>query len=136
MRVARLPACKQNYPPPATLERQTNLAAARIRGGHPSPAAPLQTVAVGGASLKNVLRAFWERLRKNVLGQKTSAGQTVEPLSRCKLLDADAIVTTNEVTDRHGTGVLLSRIFGECPNILSIRSTSLYREHKLGRGEL
>lgn len=89
-----------------------------------------------GLPLKIVLRTFRKRLRKIVYGKKACAGQTVEPLSRCKLLDADAIVTTNEVTDRHGTGVLLSRIFGECPNILSIRSTSLYREHKLGRGEL
>jgi len=46
--------------------------------------------------------------------------------------EADAIVTTNEVTDRHGTGVILGRIFGQSPNVLSIRSTNLYREHSLG----
>jgi FkbM family methyltransferase len=46
------------------------------------------------------------------------------------------VVTTNEVTDRHGTGVLLSRIFGASPNVLSLRSTNLYHEHYLGAAQL
>ncbi|MGH7969442.1 MAG: beta-1,6-galactofuranosyltransferase, partial [Limisphaerales bacterium] len=41
-------------------------------------------------------------------------------------------MTTNEVTDRHGTGVILSRIFHDSKDILSIRSTNLYPEHRLG----
>lgn len=71
-----------------------------------------------------------------MLGTKDYVAGAVVPLPRRKLREADAIVTTNEVTDRHGTGVILSRIFGECPNLLSIRTTNLYREHKLGQAEL
>lgn len=40
--------------------------------------------------------------------------------------DADAIVTHIEVNDRHGVGVLISRLFGEDDNILSIRSQDYY----------
>ena len=50
--------------------------------------------------------------------------------------DADAIITTNEVCDRHGTGVILRRIFGDSQNVLSIRSTKLYPDHALGREQL
>jgi len=53
-----------------------------------------------------------------------------------RLREADVIVTPNEVTDRHGTGVILNRIFGECPNILSIRSANFYHEHWLGDADL
>ncbi len=60
----------------------------------------------------------------------------VYPLKPMLLREADAIVTTNEVTDRHGTGVLLRRIFGTSPNLLSIRSSSLYPEHQLGVAHL
>ena len=35
---------------------------------------------------------------------------------------ADAIVAHIEINDHHGVGVLLRRLFGESPNILSIRS--------------
>jgi len=62
--------------------------------------------------------------------------QGVEPLPPRRLREADVIVTPNEVTDRHGTGVILNRIFGECPNILSIRSANFYHEHWLGDADL
>src|SRR5579883_1643063 len=42
------------------------------------------------------------------------------------LAGADAIVTHIEVNDRHGVGVLLRRLFGDWPNILSIRSRNMY----------
>lgn len=58
------------------------------------------------------------------------------PAPRVVLRDADAIITTNEVSDRHGTGVILRRIFGRCPKILSIRSTNLYPDHALGAAQL
>jgi FkbM family methyltransferase len=45
--------------------------------------------------------------------------------------DADVIITTNEVTDRHGTGVILNRIFAGSRNLLLIRSTNLYQVHSL-----
>jgi FkbM family methyltransferase len=43
-----------------------------------------------------------------------------------------AVITPNEVSDRHGTGVILRRCFGRTPGILSIRSTNLHGEHHFG----
>ena len=48
------------------------------------------------------------------------------------MVQADAIITTHEVTDMHGTGVIINRIFGGSPNILSIRTADMYPEHSLG----
>ncbi len=48
------------------------------------------------------------------------------------LKNADLIITPHEICYRHGTGIILSRIFGEKTNIFSIRSTSFYPEHQLG----
>lgn len=36
--------------------------------------------------------------------------------SELTLLNADVIVTANEVNQRHGTGVLINKIFGNCAN--------------------
>jgi len=47
-----------------------------------------------------------------------------------------AVVTPNEVNDRHGTGVIISRIFHGVPNILSIRSTDLHGINSLGEYDL
>ncbi|BDA75741.1 hypothetical protein CAL7716_099070 [Calothrix sp. PCC 7716] len=45
----------------------------------------------------------------------------------------DVIITCNEVNERHGTGVLLRRIFKDSPNIFSIRSCNHYEgEHDFG----
>src|SRR5512138_2129909 len=74
--------------------------------------------------------------RKLTAGFSRRSKRGIDPLPRKALHDADAIVTCNEVTDRHGTGVILGRIFGESPNILSIRSTNLYHEHSLGAERL
>src|SRR5215831_19703121 len=79
------------------------------------------------------LRKIWKKITRRTVGP---VRQGVTPLPPHALTNADAIVTTNEVTDRHGTGVLLSRIFGQSPNILSLRSTNLYREHCLGAAQL
>src|SRR5260221_6288058 len=77
-------------------------------------------------SLKRIWRKLTRRSRHN----------SVQPLGRNALRNADAIITTNEVSDRHGTGVILRRIFGGSSNILSIRSTRLYLEHVLGQEQL
>lgn len=79
------------------------------------------------------LKKMWKKFRRRT---GNPALQNVTPLPRQALREADVIVTTNEVTDRHGTGVILGRIFGQSPNILSIRSTDLYREHALGAAQL
>jgi FkbM family methyltransferase len=47
-----------------------------------------------------------------------------------------AVVTPNEVNDRHGTGVIISRIFAGVPHILSIRSTDLHGINSLGEFDL
>jgi FkbM family methyltransferase len=79
------------------------------------------------------LKKIWKKLTR---GATKRATRNVRPLPRQALRDADAIVTTNEVSDRHGTGVILRRIFGGSPNVLSIRSTNLYPEHALGQAQL
>jgi FkbM family methyltransferase len=46
--------------------------------------------------------------------------------SELTLLDADVIVTANEVNQRHGTGVLIGKIFGGRANIFAIRAHNYY----------
>jgi hypothetical protein len=75
------------------------------------------------------LKKIWKKFKRDSHKQAT---RDVRPLPRNALRDADAIITTNEVCDRHGTGVILRRIFGTTPNLLSIRSSRLYPEHALG----
>jgi hypothetical protein len=49
----------------------------------------------------------------------------------------DAVVTHCEVNDRHGTGVLLQRLFGAGSRIVSIRSRDMYRgEQRFGARRL
>lgn len=79
------------------------------------------------------LKRTWKKLARRFGRNSTLPVQT---LPRNALRDADAIVTTNEVSDRHGTGVILRRIFGAGGNILSLRSTNLYPDHALGRASL
>ena len=51
--------------------------------------------------------------------------EAVEPdRPELPLRGADTIVSHIEVNDRHGVGVLLERLFGRYPNVLSIRSES------------
>jgi hypothetical protein len=38
----------------------------------------------------------------------------------------DVIVSANEVNQRHGTGILIQKIFGDSPNVVSIRSRNDY----------
>ena len=83
-----------------------------------------------------MIRSIKKRLRRLT---RRALGRNEQPLVQLpwrKLQEADAIITPNEVTDRHGTGVILSRIFGACPNILSIRSANFYGEHQLGAAAL
>jgi len=40
--------------------------------------------------------------------------------------DADAIVAHIEINDHHGVGVLVRRLFGNCDNIISLRSQNYY----------
>src|SRR5690349_1207354 len=79
------------------------------------------------------LNKSWRKLRKR---PPRPEAWSVRPLRKDAFRDADAIVTTNEVCDRHGTGVILRRIFGASPNVLSIRSSRLYPEHLLGQEQL
>ncbi|MBW4550901.1 MAG: FkbM family methyltransferase [Aphanocapsa sp. GSE-SYN-MK-11-07L] len=46
---------------------------------------------------------------------------------------ADVVITPNEINNKHGTGVLVSRIFQDRPNLISIRSRDNYQgEHDYG----
>jgi FkbM family methyltransferase len=79
------------------------------------------------------LKRIWKKMTRRHARNVT---HNLHPLSRRAICDADAIVTTNEVSDRHGTGVILRRIFGRSAKILSIRSTNLYPDHALGQAQL
>src|SRR5579862_6777366 len=79
------------------------------------------------------LNKIWRKLRNR---PPHPEAWSVRPLRKDAIRDADAIITTNEVCDRHGTGVILRRIFGASPNVLSIRSSRLYPEHSLGQEQL
>lgn len=50
----------------------------------------------------------------------------VEPAAQRELVPGDAIVSHIEVNDHHGVGVLLLRLFGASPNLVSIRSQDYY----------
>ncbi len=54
------------------------------------------------------------------------AAAAIAPPAGAALHDADAIVAHIEMTDGHGVGVLVRRLFGDCPNVLSIRSQDFY----------
>lgn len=79
------------------------------------------------------LKKIWKKITRPA---RRRATRRVLPLPANAMRDADAIITPNEVCDRHGTGVILRRIFGGSPNLLSIRSTSLYPEHNFGQFQL
>jgi len=49
-----------------------------------------------------------------------------------KLTPCDVVITPNEVTPCHGTGVLVHRLFGNSPHIISIRSRNLHQDHQFG----
>jgi len=76
------------------------------------------------------LKQIWRKWR----GRSPRRGVT--PLPRRVFKKADVIVTPNEISDRHGTGVILNRIFGGAENLLCIRSTRLYRDHSLAARQL
>lgn len=45
----------------------------------------------------------------------------------------DVIVTPNEINEKHGTGFLLKRVFGGCPQMMSVRSADHFQgEHSFG----
>jgi FkbM family methyltransferase len=47
-------------------------------------------------------------------------------------MPVDVVISPNEVTQLHGTGVLISRMFGTSRDVFSIRSRNHYGEHWLG----
>lgn len=79
------------------------------------------------------LKRTWKKLTRRFT---SNTWAQIQPLPRRAIQNAVAIITTNEVSDRHGTGVILRRIFGRCTNVLSIRSTKLYPDHALGQAHL
>ncbi len=71
-----------------------------------------------------------EELR-HALGRLTSGISPVSPVGSGRPLDV--IVTPNEMNDRHGTGVLVKRVFAGCPGIVSVRARNDYGgDHSFG----
>ncbi len=44
----------------------------------------------------------------------------------------DVVITPNEINDKHGTGPLVKRVFGERKNVFSIRSKNDWGDHDFG----
>ena len=59
------------------------------------------------------------------------------PLPRAVLTGAEAIVTPNEVNEKHGIGIIMERFFGGDENVLSLRSQNSFRgEQRFGARQL
>jgi hypothetical protein len=67
---------------------------------------------------------FWKKLK--FWKEKKPGKIEIPRLPPAILSGADAIITTNEVSERHGTGVILRRFYPESSRILSIRSQTHY----------
>ncbi len=42
----------------------------------------------------------------------------------------DVVVSATEINTRHGTGILMKRMFGGWPNLVTIRTLNIYNEHE------
>src|SRR5437868_500140 len=73
---------------------------------------------------------------EKVLSIPRGAEWVASPDNPAKSKACDVIITPNEVTPRHGTGVLIKRLFGSSPGVFSIRSRNLYNEHYFGERSL
>jgi FkbM family methyltransferase len=65
--------------------------------------------------------------------QPPPATLAVDPAPSVTTTPLDVVVTFNEINLRHGTGVLLSRIFATSPHLVTVRTTDTYGgDHGLG----
>lgn len=74
------------------------------------------------------MKEFWNKLARRKVG--------VERLQPQQIKGADVLITTNEINERHGTGVILLRFFGDCGNVLSVRSQDHYEGKTFGAAQL
>ena len=69
--------------------------------------------------------------------QSADQVRATTPLPRAVLTGAEAIVTPNEVNEKHGIGIIIERFFGEDKNVLSLRSQNSFRaEQSFGARQL
>ena len=82
---------------------------------------------------KDRMRRVWRlaTASRSLAGSRSGGRFPAQPLA-----DVDALVTPNEVVERHGTGVILRRIFGAGAGMLSIRSSTLYPQESFGAAQL
>jgi FkbM family methyltransferase len=83
-----------------------------------------------------------EELRKKIASFSQKQSQSSQkndflarsaPTSSKTISDATVVITPNEVNQRHGTGVLINKIFGDSSNVISIRAQNHYGgEHTFG----
>lgn len=70
---------------------------------------------------------------EDLMPRRLGAAVTPTASRAGSLQQADVVITADEVTDRHGTGALVKRIFAGSPNLLSIRSFNHYGgDHTFG----
>jgi FkbM family methyltransferase len=71
--------------------------------------------------------------RSRVPQVSVALGEYASVYTWASLENALAIITPNEVCDRHGTGVIMQRCFGARSDVISIRTRDLYNEHTFGQ---
>ncbi|HUK92042.1 MAG TPA: hypothetical protein VLZ81_16700 [Blastocatellia bacterium] len=70
-----------------------------------------------------------QRRNEKLIDQVRSLTRQTDPLQMAlgpAIRGRDAVVAHIEINDYHGVGVLLQRLFGKSPNVLSIRSRNFY----------
>lgn len=78
------------------------------------------------------MKKFWRKLKFwKKKKHKPAPPPKIEQLPFGALSGADAVITPNEVNEKHGTGVILRRFFPDSSNILSIRSQSHYGSEQI-----
>jgi len=82
--------------------------------------------------LRRAIRDFIGGYRSNRVRLELPEEASVQMATRV----VDVVVTPNEVTNRHGTGVIVHKAFADSPDILSIRSRNYYGEHYFGAASI
>lgn len=70
--------------------------------------------------------------KKEERKDEVAAPTAILSSSGSRVSEATMIVTAAEINDRHGTGVLLARLFGREPLVIHVRSMNLYGGQTMG----
>src|ERR1700678_4211953 len=125
-------SCGQTFVPPETndcmrVDLPIGLPERSLRLALPKPAAEAEVV-LDGRDLPAVETA----LERNHRLRAQLGALVAWKSDYAKQVDIDVVITTNEINDRHGTGVLVKRILQGRANIFSIRFQDDWGDHDFG----